>query len=85
MHSKFCGKILLNGEASSQAAFKREPRNPQRQKVDECCSGAGGMGSNCFKRWGTSLEGQWVRLCTSTAGDEGPVPGQGTKMHGQAK
>ena len=29
---------------------------------------------------GTSLAVQWLRLCTSTAGDAGLIPGQGTKI-----
>ena len=28
----------------------------------------------------TSLVVQWLRLCTSTAGGEGLIPGQGTKI-----
>ena len=28
----------------------------------------------------TSLVVQWLRLCTSNAGDEGSIPGQGTKI-----
>ena len=29
---------------------------------------------------GTSLAVQWLRLCTSTAGGTGSIPGQGTKI-----
>ena len=29
---------------------------------------------------GTSLAVQWLRLCTSTAGGMGLIPGQGTKI-----
>ena len=29
---------------------------------------------------GTSLGVQWLTLCTSTAGDSGLIPGQGTKI-----
>ena len=29
---------------------------------------------------GTSLVFQWLRLCTSTAGGMGSIPGQGTKI-----
>ena len=29
---------------------------------------------------GTSLAVQWLRLCTSTAGDTGSISGQGTKI-----
>ena len=29
---------------------------------------------------GTSLEVQWLRLCTSTAGGVGSIPDQGTKI-----
>ena len=29
---------------------------------------------------GTSLAVQWLRLCTSTAGDPGSIPGRGTKI-----
>lgn len=36
MHSKFCGKIILNVDDFSQAALKREPKNPYRQEGDEC-------------------------------------------------
>ena len=37
-----------------------------------------------------SLAIQWLRLCTSKAGDAGSIPGQGTKIshagqHGQEK
>ena len=31
-------------------------------------------------RCGTSLAGQWLRLCTSTAGGTDSIPGQGTKI-----
>ena len=38
---------------------------------------------------GTSLVVQWLRLCTSTAGGMGLIPGRGTKIphatHGQKK
>ena len=43
----------------------------------------------CFRNGrGTSLAAQWLRLCTSTAGDMGSIPGGGTKIphaapHGQ--
>ena len=30
--------------------------------------------------WGTSLAVQWLRLCASTAGGVGSIPGQGTKI-----
>ena len=30
--------------------------------------------------WGTSLAVQCLRLCASTAGDAGSIPGQGTKI-----
>ena len=34
----------------------------------------------------TSLEVQWLRLCTSTAGGSGSIPGQGTNIpHAQKK
>ena len=42
-----------------------------------------------FKEYsGSSLEVQWLRLCISTAGGMGLIPGQGTKipralLHGQ--
>ena len=29
---------------------------------------------------GTSLAIQWLRLCASTAGSEGSIPGRGTKI-----
>ena len=29
---------------------------------------------------GTSLEVQWLRVCTSNAGGMGLIPGQGTKI-----
>ena len=32
-----------------------------------------------MKSW-TSLAMQWLRLCISTAGGKGSVPGQGTKI-----
>ena len=34
---------------------------------------------------GISLVVQWLRLCTSTAGDVGLIPGQGTKIPHAAK
>ena len=39
---------------------------------------------------GTSLAGQWLKLCASTARGSGPIPGRGTKIahatrHGQKK
>ena len=37
---------------------------------------------NCFR---TSLAVQWLRLCASSAGDMGLIPGQGTKTCGVAK
>ena len=30
--------------------------------------------------FGTSLAVQWLRLCAFTAGSEGSIPGQGTKI-----
>ena len=41
-----------------------------------------------FKNGGTSLAVQWLRLCASTAGGVGSIPGWGTKIphavcHGQ--
>ena len=29
---------------------------------------------------GTSLAVQWLKVCTSTAGDRGSIPDQGTKI-----
>ena len=41
--------------------------------------------TNCrqFKRYGTSLLVQWLRLCAPNAGDLGSIPGQGTRSHMQ--
>ena len=48
------------------------------------------LGDRVFKEVikGTSLVVQWLRLCTFRAGDEGSIPGQGTRVlhagpHGQ--
>ena len=30
---------------------------------------------------GTSLVVQWLRLCATNAGDQGSIPGQGTRSH----
>ena len=32
---------------------------------------------------GTALLVQWLRLCTSNAGDPGPIPDEGTRSHMQ--
>ena len=38
------------------------------------------------KEWaGTSLAIQWLRLCVSTAGGTGSIPGRGTKIPPQKK
>ena len=42
-----------------------------------------GTGEMNFKKYvsGTSLEVQWLRLCTPSAGGPGSIPGRGTRGH----
>ena len=41
----------------------------------------GGQKYSKIKLWGGFLGGPWVRLCASTAGGPGSIPGWGTRSH----
>ena len=77
--NSFSKKLGCEGRDQRMGVWRRG-KSPI--KVLFICLSSTGRTWGCLKRGGagTSLAVQWLRICTSTAGSRGSIPGWGTRI-----